>query len=70
MKPCVEFEHHLVEYFIIQKDAEVRVVRREDGTVMFIKIFPLDVVITLEEIMNVMLEFISTPPKVIKINGI
>ena len=70
MKPCVKFEHHLVQYFIIRKDAEVRVVRREDGTVMFMKEFPLDVVITLEEIMNVMLEFTSIPPKVIEIIGI
>ena len=70
MKLCVEFEHHLVRYTIIQKDAEIYVVRCEDGTVMFKKDFPPDVVITLEEIMNVMLEFTSIPPKVIEIISI
>ena len=67
MKTCIEFEHHLIHYLIMNTPKDVRVIRRDDGIVMLIKEFPPNIIITIEEIINVMLEFISIPPKIVNI---
>ena len=68
MKICIEFEHHLIHYLIMNTPKGVRVIRRDDGMVMLIKEFPPNIIINIEVMINVMLEFISIPPKIVNIS--
>ena len=68
MKICIEFEHHLIHYLIMNTPKGVRVIRRDDGMVMLIKEFLPNIIINIEVMINVMLEFISIPPKIVNIS--
>ena len=64
-KICIDFDHHLIQYFVVKTDTDVRVIRRDSNMEMYRKVFPQNRIITREDVINTMLEFTSLPPIIV-----